>query len=237
MHLSNKPLVIGERLFRSRLILGTGKFSSPEAMRRALAASGTEMVTVALRRADLTGRKDPFANILEFVDSEKYLLLPNTSGAMNAEEAVRLARLAVAAGRAQDTNRGNRSEAVFYCGIIYIHVYTCPMKHLNPTQILQQISQIQRMEPGKLCVIRQGPNGPYYNLQCREQGKTLTRYVPPDQVEVLSQHTANYQKFQELVGQYAQLIIEQTRAERTAGLKKKTSRPRSSWPKTRRSNN
>src|SRR5712672_2993576 len=99
MHLSNKPLVIGERLFRSRLILGTGKFSSPEAMRRALAASGTEMVTVALRRADLTGRKDPFANILEFVDSEKYLLLPNTSGATNAEEAVRVARLAVAAGR------------------------------------------------------------------------------------------------------------------------------------------
>lgn len=64
----------------------------------ALAASGTEIVTVALRRADLTGRKDPFANILEFVDPAKYLLLPNTSGAMNAEEAVRLARLAVAAG-------------------------------------------------------------------------------------------------------------------------------------------
>ena len=111
------------------------------------------------------------------------------------------------------------------------------MKHLNPTQILQQIAQIQHMEPGKLCVIRQGPNGPYYNLQCREQGRTLTRYVPPDQVEVLTQHTANYQKFQELVGQYAQLIIEQTRAARRDGLKKKTSRPRSSWPKTRRSNN
>jgi thiazole synthase len=67
-------------------------------MRDALAASGTELVTVALRRADLSGKKDPFANILEFVDPKKYLLLPNTSGAMNAEEAVRLARLAVAAG-------------------------------------------------------------------------------------------------------------------------------------------
>ena len=110
------------------------------------------------------------------------------------------------------------------------------MKQLNPTQLLQQIAQIQRMEPGKLCVIRQGPNGPYYNLQCREHGKTLTRYVPPAQVEVLTQHTANYQKFQELVGQYAQIIIEQTRAERIAGLKKKTSHPRSSWPKTRKSN-
>src|SRR5260221_2785010 len=94
----NSPLVIAGRIFRSRLILGTGKFSSPEAMRDALAASGTEIVTVALRRADLSGKKDPFANILEFIDAKKYLLLPNTSGAMNAEEAVRLARLAAAAG-------------------------------------------------------------------------------------------------------------------------------------------
>src|SRR5215207_10324401 len=92
------PLVIAGRAFQSRLLLGTGKFSSNEAMAAALAASGTEIVTVALRRADLSGKRDPFANILEFIDAEKYLLLPNTSGAMNAEEAVRLARLAVAAG-------------------------------------------------------------------------------------------------------------------------------------------
>jgi thiazole synthase len=94
----SQPLVIAGRQFRSRLILGTGKFSSPEAMQQALEASGAEMVTVALRRADLSGRKDPFANILEFIDGDRFLLLPNTSGAMNAEEAVRLARLAVAAG-------------------------------------------------------------------------------------------------------------------------------------------
>lgn len=92
------PLTIAGREFRSRLILGTGKFSSPEAMRAALDASGAEMVTVALRRADLSGKKDPFANILEFIDPARYLLLPNTSGANNAEEAVRLARLAAAAG-------------------------------------------------------------------------------------------------------------------------------------------
>jgi thiazole synthase len=98
MSLSNQPLVIAGRIFRSRLILGTGKFSSPEAMRDALAASGAEMVTVALRRADLSGTNDPFANILEFIDPNKFLLLPNTSGAMNAGEAVRLAHLAVAAG-------------------------------------------------------------------------------------------------------------------------------------------
>src|SRR5213592_1753598 len=98
MSLTDNPLRIAGRVFRSRLILGTGKFSSPEAMRDALAASGTELVTVALRRADLSGKKDPFANILEFIDPKRYLLLPNTSGAMNAEEAVRLARLAAAAG-------------------------------------------------------------------------------------------------------------------------------------------
>jgi thiazole synthase len=92
------PLTIAGRQFQSRLILGTGKFSSPQAMREALDASGAEMVTVALRRADLSGKKDPFANILEFIDQKKFLLLPNTSGAMNAEEAVRLARLAAAAG-------------------------------------------------------------------------------------------------------------------------------------------
>jgi thiazole synthase len=91
-------LVIAGRTFHSRLFLGTGKFPSNESMRDALAASGTEIVTVALRRADLTGKHDPYANILDFVDPEKYLILPNTSGAMNAEEAVRLARLAAAAG-------------------------------------------------------------------------------------------------------------------------------------------
>jgi thiazole synthase len=94
----NRPLVIAGRTFDSRLLLGTGKFASNELMRDALEASSTQIVTVALRRADLSGHGDPFANILDFIDPEKYLLLPNTSGAMNAEEAVRLARLAATAG-------------------------------------------------------------------------------------------------------------------------------------------
>ena len=109
------------------------------------------------------------------------------------------------------------------------------MKLSPAAQILQQIAQIQVMEPGKLCVIGQGPNGPYYNLQCREAGKTLSRYIPADQVALVAQHTANHQKFQALVSQYAQLIVEQTRAQRTAGFKKKTLHPKSSWPKTRKS--
>ena len=97
--MKNTPLTIAGRDFGSRLMAGTGKFASNELMRDTLVASGTEIVTVALRRADLSGgENDPFANILEFIDSEKYLVLPNTSGAMNADEAVRLARLAEAAG-------------------------------------------------------------------------------------------------------------------------------------------
>ena len=92
------PLIIAGREIRSRLFLGTGKFASNEEMAGALDAGGCEIVTVALRRADISGKRDPFANILEFIDPQRYLLMPNTSGAMNAEEAVRLARLAAAAG-------------------------------------------------------------------------------------------------------------------------------------------
>jgi thiazole synthase len=95
---STSKLIIAGREFDSRLLVGTGKFSSNATMAAALEASGSQLVTVALRRADLSGKGDPFANILDFIDPKKYLLLPNTSGAMNAEEAVRLARLSRAAG-------------------------------------------------------------------------------------------------------------------------------------------
>lgn len=88
--------------------------------------------------------------------------------------------------------------------------------------LLAQIAQIERMEPGKLCILRQGPLGAYYNLQCRENGQPVSRYVPRDQVEAVALHTANYEKFQALVGEYAQQIIETTRAERAAGTKKIT---------------
>jgi len=98
--MSDKPskLKIADREFTSRLLVGTGKFSSNEAMHDALVASGTEIVTVALRRADLSGKHDPFANILDFIDPKKFLLLPNTSGARDADDAVRIARLAASAG-------------------------------------------------------------------------------------------------------------------------------------------
>lgn len=89
-------LKIGDRGFSSRLLVGTGKFGSHEVMRDALAASGTEIVTVALRRVDLEATGGP--DILEFIDAQRYLLLPNTSGAVDADEAVRIAKLARSAG-------------------------------------------------------------------------------------------------------------------------------------------
>lgn len=87
-------LVIAGRTFRSRLLVGTGKFSSPSAMAAAVAASGTELVTVALRRVDLDAPEDV---TLSALDLSKYHLLPNTSGARDAVEAVRLAKLGRAA--------------------------------------------------------------------------------------------------------------------------------------------
>lgn len=89
------PLIIADRSFRSRLLAGTGKFASSRTMAEAVAASGAEIVTVALRRVDL---RDPRDHILDALDRSRYLILPNTSGACDAEEAVRLARIARAAG-------------------------------------------------------------------------------------------------------------------------------------------
>jgi len=88
-------LIIAGRPFASRLLAGTGKFASHALMAAALDASGAEIVTVALRRVDIDRPDD---DLLRHIDRDKYLLLPNTSGARDAEEAVRLARLARAAG-------------------------------------------------------------------------------------------------------------------------------------------
>jgi len=109
-------------------------------------------------------------------------------------------------------------------------------KH-TPESVLHQIAQIQRMERGTLSVIRQGPTGPYFNHQCYEEGRNVSRYVPSEQVDEIRAGIEGYRRFQELTQQYVQLMVEKTRAERATGLKKKTRRPRSSWPKTRKSSN
>ncbi|MDQ1377335.1 MAG: thiazole synthase, partial [Acidimicrobiaceae bacterium] len=92
--MTTEPLVIAGREFRSRLFLGTGKFPSNQVLAETIEACGTEMVTVALRRIDPAASED----ILDALPSSGVLLLTNTSGAIDAAEAVRLARLARAAG-------------------------------------------------------------------------------------------------------------------------------------------
>lgn len=87
------PLVIAGKTFRSRLFVGTGKFDSVRTMTAVVAASRSEMVTVALRRVDLTRNVDE-QDLIGALDRARITLLPNTSGARDAEEAVRLARLA-----------------------------------------------------------------------------------------------------------------------------------------------
>ena len=92
---SDDLLTIGGKTFRSRLMLGTGKYRNAEEMNAALEASGCEIVTVALRRIDLDA---PKRSILDEIDWQRYHILPNTAGARTADEAVRTARLARAMG-------------------------------------------------------------------------------------------------------------------------------------------
>src|SRR5437016_13952127 len=84
-------LIIAGRQFRSRLIVGTGKYKSGQETARAIEASGAEMVTVAVRRVNLDRGKE---SLLDFIDPDKYFLMPNTAGCYTADEAIRTARLA-----------------------------------------------------------------------------------------------------------------------------------------------
>ena len=90
------PLAVAGRTLKSRLIIGTGKYESYEQNARALEASGAEMITVAVRRVNLTDPDKPM--LVDFIDPEKYIFLPNTAGCFTGEEAVRTLRLAREAG-------------------------------------------------------------------------------------------------------------------------------------------
>ena len=94
--MKGEALTIAGRSYPSRLIIGTGKYPSFEVMRRAIEASGASMVTVAVRRVDLSRRDGE--SLLDFIDTRKVALLPNTAGCRTAEEAVRTARLGREAG-------------------------------------------------------------------------------------------------------------------------------------------
>lgn len=111
----------------------------------------------------------------------------------------------------------------------------------SPTkqQVLQQISAIPAMERGKLSAYsfkdRPGHTGPYHKLQQWEHGKNRTRYVPADELGDVEAALAGYAQYQELTRQYADLVIAETR--QNIASKKKSSRPQSSSPRRRKSNN
>ena len=88
---ADKPLVLGSHSLSSRLIVGTGKYTTYDLMRDCLAASGSEVITVAVRRERLIDKEG--RNILDFIDLAKYTILPNTAGCFTADDAVRNARL------------------------------------------------------------------------------------------------------------------------------------------------
>ena len=113
---------------------------------------------------------------------------------------------------------------------------------ITPHNLLEQILQIRHMEHGSLSVIRQGPNGPYYNLSSWEDGSNQCRYVPQDKVPEVRQAIEGYHKYQQLTQQYAQQMVEQTRAQLGLDVKKKPApsprrpRPQSASPRIRKSN-
>src|SRR6185295_17867224 len=86
------PFVIAGKQFQSRLILGTGKYASNELMARSLEAAGADMVTVAVRRVNLTDKSKE--SLLDYIDLKKYHILPNTAACYSADEAIRTAMLA-----------------------------------------------------------------------------------------------------------------------------------------------
>jgi thiazole synthase len=94
--LADDPLVLGGRSFKSRLFVGTGKYASFALMKEALEKSGCEVVTVAVRRVDLSDKSGE--SLLSYIDTKRFMILPNTAGCYTADEAIRIARLGREAG-------------------------------------------------------------------------------------------------------------------------------------------
>lgn len=104
----------------------------------------------------------------------------------------------------------------------------------SPQAILRQLAQIRRMERGKLCQMRPGPNGPYYSHQTWAQGRNVARYVPRDRVPALRTAIAGYQAFLQLTQAYADLIIARTRQEPPPRAKSSSNqRPHHRQPKAK----
>jgi hypothetical protein len=137
-------------------------------------------------------------------------------GARIARDRSKTVRRLLAVGRKTIIRKDGQNALLCWPSIfIYIH-------YRHETTSSRSTPPANRPNPahgaGQTLCHAPGPRGPYYNLQWRQEGKAVSRYVPGNQVELVAQHTANHQTFQNLVGQYAQLIVERTRAERATGF-------------------
>ncbi len=111
--------------------------------------------------------------------------------------------------------------------MVYVIVYI-PLLMKSPTlpERITQMAAITRMEPGKLSVIRTGPDGqPYYNLQHRKDGRNVTEYIPRDQIADVQEHIAAYEHFRQLVDEHITEVSKISREERKSGVKKKRRNP------------
>ena len=145
-----EPLILAGRTFRSRLFLGTGKYRDFETMTAALEASGTEVVTVALRRVNLDDRGK--GSLLDAIDPKRYLLLPNTAGCYTADEAIRTARLA------RELGGDDRVKGRVAAGRVRQHLYAGGVQHIEDRAPRRRIEppERHRAHVGAGCLKRGG---------------------------------------------------------------------------------
>jgi hypothetical protein len=109
----------------------------------------------------------------------------------------------------------------FFVAKVYVNTYINPMTlKSSPASLMAQAAQIPHLERGKLSIIRQGPNGPYYNHQFPQDGKYVTRYVPRDQAAAVQQAIDGCKEFDRLMERYVDEMVQKTRTEIAAGSKK-----------------
>ena len=124
----------------------------------------------------------------------------------------------------------------FCLSSIYEAIYYGMTTPSTPQDLLNQIASIQHFEKGKLCVLRQGPNGPFYNFQHWTNGKNVCQYVPAAQVARLQENIKAHHQFESLTQQYVEMLSERSRAERLSEVKKKRAPRNSSSRRKPRSN-
>jgi hypothetical protein len=109
----------------------------------------------------------------------------------------------------------------------------------NPKILLEEAAKIPHLERGKISILREGPTGPFYNHQCRQDGKNVSRYVPRDQVQAVQEAIDGYAQFQSLIEQYVDQTVEKTREEIARDSKKssRSRQPNSSSRKSTKSSN